>query len=124
MKNGIYSSILMGDRAERGLPFQPRVPVKMPSPTSNNNPNPILDKRQGYRFILDLPEQRRAQKNAQRSNELNQKDFFSKVAYSETIMGCNYKAFIETEAPLNLTTDQAHLYNYLVENSLRNTIIH
>ncbi|PIQ47553.1 MAG: hypothetical protein COW03_14600 [Cytophagales bacterium CG12_big_fil_rev_8_21_14_0_65_40_12] len=124
MKNGIYSIILMGGLAKTGLPTNPRVPVKMPSPTSNNNPNPVLDKRQGYSLILDLPEQRRAQKNAQQSHGLNQKDGFSKVAYSETIMGCNYKAFIETEAPLHPNTDQEHLYNYMVENYLRNAMIH
>ena len=56
MKNFIYSSILEGGQLDRfGLPKNPRTPVKMPSSSTRIDQKSIVDKKQGYSLILDLP---------------------------------------------------------------------
>ena len=105
MKNFIYSSILEGGQLDRvGLPEKPRTPVKMPSSSTNLDQKSILDKRQGYRLILDLPIRR------------NNEGYNKYCTNSITIMGCTYKALMQSEAALKDDIDQEHFYSYLTQN--------
>jgi hypothetical protein len=124
MKNFIYSSILMGGQLNNiNLPATLRNPVKMPSPSAKVDQKSILDKRQGYCLILDLPIQENQQKKPNNNLSASSKNDHPHIAYSDTIMGCNYKAFIEKAPSLKGNIDQEHLYNYLVRDNSNKEVI-
>jgi len=123
MKNFIYSSILMGGQLNNiNLPAPQRTPVKMPS-SSVINERTIVDKRQGYGLILDLPNHRDQSKRSNNNLSTSGANKDEHNAYSETIMGCNYKAMIERAIHLDGEIDQEHLYNYLAFNNSSSAMI-
>jgi hypothetical protein len=123
MKNFIYSSILMGCQLNNiNLPAPQKTPVKMPT-SSVINERTIVDKRQGYGLILDLPyhrDQSRRSNNNPSSFSITEKKH---IDYRETIMGCNYKAMIEKVIHLDGEIDREHLYNYLAFNNSTSAMI-
>jgi hypothetical protein len=123
MKNFIYSSILMGGQLNNiNLPAPQRTPVKMPS-SSVINERTIVDKRQGYGLILDLPYHRDQSKRSNTNLCTLVRNEDEHIAYSETIMGCKYKAMIERVIHLDGEIDQEHLYNYLAYNNSSSAMI-
>jgi hypothetical protein len=117
MKNFIYSSILMGGQLNNiNLPTTARTPIKIPS-SSVINKKTIVDKRQGYGLILDLPYHRDQPKKSNNNLSTSGRNKEEYANYSETIMGCKYKAFISKTPRLEGEIDQEHLYNYLAYNN-------
>lgn len=117
MKNFIYSSILMGGQLNNiNLPATQKTPVKIPS-SSVVNERTIVDKRHGYGLILDLPYHRDQFKRSNNNLSASRANKAEHDAYSETIMGCNYKAMIEKVVHLDGEIDKDHLYNYKAFNS-------
>jgi hypothetical protein len=124
MENFIYNSLLIGGQILRvNLPIISKTPEKMPPTSIFDNQKSILDKRQGYCLILDLPIQRNQQKKSNNNLSYSSRNNPANIEYSDTLIGCKNKALIESGPRLEAEIDQEQLYNCLKLNNSNTAVI-